>query len=419
MIGRRKLLVLGAGRHQSPLIRRAEERGLAVVAADYLRDAPGKEFATHPELVDSLDVAATIKLARQHQVSGVITTGTDMAVVTMAEVAAALGLPCYLSPESARAATDKVIMADAFARQGVPRPPMWEVADGVDREDLDITQFPVVVKPADSQGQRGTRRVDRADDLPGAIAEAHSWSRSHRAVVEQFVPGYEITVSAWVGDGLPHILAVADRVTYNPPPSLGIAFQHVVPSRHAAGFEAEIGRMIEGITAAYGMKEGPLYVQILIGEGGVSAVEAGGRVGGGHEASLIPLITGVELTDRMIDLALEGAADPVEFEYTADRVDRHALVNFLLAGPGTVRESHGFDRLLADGDIDEGGFYVGAGHVHQGVVNSLGRVGYFIATALDRDTLMARSRYAYERLAFLDASGENLLFWPEPDLLNG
>jgi hypothetical protein len=142
-------------------------------------------------------------------------------------------------------------------------------------------------------------------------------------------------------------------------------------------------------------------------------------VGGGHEASLIPLITGVELTDRMIDLALEGAADPVEFDYTADRVDRYALVNFLLAGPGTVRESHGFDRLLADGDIDEGGFYVGAGHVHQGVVNSLGRVGYFLASALDLDTLMARSRYAYERLALLDASGGNMLFWPEPDLLNG
>src|ERR671920_762559 len=80
----RRLLVLGAGRHQKGLIRRAEERGLRVVACDYYPDAPAIED--------------NIRIARKYGVSGVITSGTDLPLVTMAEVAAALELPCYLTP---------------------------------------------------------------------------------------------------------------------------------------------------------------------------------------------------------------------------------------------------------------------------------------------------------------------------------
>lgn len=36
-----RLLVLGGGRHQTPLISRAEERGVEVVVVDYLPGSPG------------------------------------------------------------------------------------------------------------------------------------------------------------------------------------------------------------------------------------------------------------------------------------------------------------------------------------------------------------------------------------------
>jgi hypothetical protein len=94
-------------------------------------------------------------------------------------------------------------------------------------------------------------------------------------------------------------------------------------------------------------------------------------------------------------------------------------VNFLLAGPGQVAAGSGFDDLLEDGAIDEGAFYVAAGHVHEGVVNSLGRVGYFLANAPTRAELMARSRDAYDSLSLLDDSGSEMLFWPEAELTNG
>ena len=77
------LLVLGAGRHQAPLIQRAEERGVRTVAVDYYQDSPGKRIASHAELADALDVAAVREIALRHRVDGVTTVGTDQAVLRM------------------------------------------------------------------------------------------------------------------------------------------------------------------------------------------------------------------------------------------------------------------------------------------------------------------------------------------------
>ena len=91
-------------------------------AADYYPDAPGKIYASHPEPVNGLDVPANIELAERYGVDGVVTLGTDQAVVTMAAVAEAVGLPCHLTPANALRATDKSVMAAAYAAHDVPRP---------------------------------------------------------------------------------------------------------------------------------------------------------------------------------------------------------------------------------------------------------------------------------------------------------
>ena len=417
--GRPRLLVLGAGRHQIDLICRAEERGVAVVVSDYYPDSPGKDYATYPTNTDALDVAANIELALRYEVDGVITTGTDLAVVTMAEVAAAHNLPCYLTPQGAQRATNKILMAEAFADAAVSRPAHIEVTNQRPSAETDNLRMPVVVKPADSQGQRGIRKVDDRSNLAAAVQEAIAQSRTEMAIIEEYVDGHEVTASAWGHGGRSRLLMVTDRVTYNPPPALGICFQHIFPSQHAADHLSDIRRCVQAIAGAYHMTEGPLYVQLLIDGDNVYVVEAGGRVGGGHEASLIPLVTGVDVIDRLVDLALTGTTDPVEIDYGLDEVATHALVNFLLATPGIVDRGSGFDELVEDGMVEQGNYYIGEGHQTQPIVDGQGRVGYFITKSNNREALMELSKRAYGRLNLRAADGENLLFWPPATLLNG
>jgi len=418
---RARLLVLGAGRHQTPLIARAEERGIEVVVADYLPDSPGKAFATHPTMVDAFDVQAVCELAQRYAVDGVITTGTDQPVVTMAEVAQRLGLPEIVSPRTARIATDKSRMKEVLVDAGVVMARFVAVRDA--RTAIPACgemQLPFVVKPTDSQGQRATRRVDRREDLEPAVAAAVAESRRGEALVEEFVEGMEVTASVWVTDGALDVLMVTDRVTYNAPPAIGVAVQHVHPSHYAAPHLEEIAAILERVRAAYGVDRGPMYVQMIITPAGaVFVVEAAVRVGGGHEISLIPMVTGHDLRDRLIDLALTGSCEPLAHDDEERGSVPHALVNFLVARPGTIAAQLGMEELIADGVVAEGEFYRRVGDRQDIIEDGQGRVGYFITGAATRATLMARTRGAFERLSILGARGESLLFWPEEQYLRG
>ena len=338
----------------------------------------------------------------------------------MAEVAAALELPCYLTPETARTATDKSKMARAFAEHGVPRAPWREArspaqAAQVARE----LGLPLVVKPADSQGQHGTSKVDAPGALDAAVAQALRASRAGSVMVERFVEGWEITANAWAKGDEVRIQMINDRVTYNPAPAIGICFQHVYPSLRAAGLEPRIRAILQRIARCYRVTDAPLYVQMLVQGDALFVIEAGCRVGGGHEASLSPVATGVEVLDRLIDLALDGRCAPIEDAHDASGARGHALVNFLLARPGVVAALDGFEPLLRRKQIVEGEFYVPPGHECRPIVDGQGRVGYFIAREASRARLLERAAAAYGALSMRDADGRNLLFVPEPAELLG
>jgi biotin carboxylase len=412
-----RLLVLGAGRHQKELIRRAEARGLRVVASDYYPDAPGKSLASYPVDLDATAIAENVTLARKFAVRGVTTLGTDLALVTMAEVAAALGLPCYLTPEAARTATNKARMARVFAANGIPRAAWSEISSPAQaRHTARPFGLPLVVKPADSQGQRGIHKVSEGGALEAAVADALRASRSGCAIIEPFLDGYEVTANAWAKGDDVRIQMITDRVTYNPLPAIGICFQHVYPSQRASGLRSRIGEVLRGIARCYGVSDAPLYVQMLVSAGDIFVIEAACRVGGGHESSLSPIATGVEVLDRLIDLALEGRSAAIEDAHDESGARGHALVNFLLARPGTVARLEG---MQTNPLILEGEYYIRPGHECRPIVDGQGRIGYFIARDVSRARLLERAAAAYRSLTVADAAGRNLLFTPEPRELLG
>jgi biotin carboxylase len=407
--------VLGGGRHQVPLIRAAEERGVEVVLVDYLPDAPGRAVATHSLVQDALDSAAAIDAGRRFGIDGVVTTGTDLAVVTMADVAAALGLPFWISPDAARTATDKTLMHGAFEAHGVAGARRLLLMPA-DEPDVGDVPYPVVVKPADSQGQRGVTRVDGVAGLPAAVELARRHSATRRVLVEQFLTGPEITANAWVQGGDVVLLAVNDRVSYNPPPHIGVAYQHVHPSHHALPHLDDIRDQLRRVATAYGMANGPLYAQMIVGDDRACIVEAAARVGGGHESSMFPLITGTDVESRLLDLALTGTCEPFGYDMTRADPPAHVAVTFVLGRAGTVDRFESLDSR-PDG-IVEAGWYCRPGTELGDVRDSLGRIGYFVTVGSDRDDLDRRSEAFYRSLKVLDAAGNNLVLEPEPALVN-
>jgi biotin carboxylase len=407
------LLVLGAGRHQAPLIARAEARGIRTVALDPYPDAPGKRLASIAVLGDAFDPAQVLDVARTHQVDGLTTVGTDQPVLVMAKVAAELGLPCHLTPEGALRATNKAAMGPALVAAGVPMPEAVTIRTSEDWSAIELPARPCVVKAADSQGQRGMTVVGVSDDIERAVESAAAMSRTSTVVVERFHGGPEFTINAWIDDGRAAVALVLDRITVNPPPAIGICLQHVYPSVHESD-HVELTAIAEKVAGAYGLRRGPLYIQAIATDEGYKVLEAASRVGGGHEAQLFPRLLGLDLIDRTIDLAL--GLPEAEFQLRPGAAS--GLVNFVVARPGVICELTDFDSLIDAKAIDSGGWYVEPGHRQGEIVDSMGRIGFFIVTAPTRADTLHRAQRAYSRLVANDATNRNLVYWPSDDVIN-
>jgi len=96
---------------------------------------------------------------------------------------------------------DKVLFKDVLAAAGVPQVRYAAARDGgVDREAIAALGLPVFVKPARLGSSVGIVKVERAEDLEAALAEA--FSHDPLVIVEAMASGIEVECSV-LGNGAP------------------------------------------------------------------------------------------------------------------------------------------------------------------------------------------------------------------------
>ena len=198
-----RILILGASVMQGPALKIAAEMGLEAVAADADTQAACIHLASRFKNVDLKDREGIEALARSLKenggLSGIMTAGTDFSA-NVAWAAEKLELP-GIPYESALDASDKERMRRRFREAGVPSPE-FTIMSRVPEEGSALPfSWPAVVKPVDNMGARGCRRVDNFAELKTAVAEALKFSRSGRAIVEEYMEGPEFSVDALVYKG--------------------------------------------------------------------------------------------------------------------------------------------------------------------------------------------------------------------------
>lgn len=103
----KKLLLLGGSRFLLPVIREAKALGCYTITCDYLPDNIAHRYSDEYHNVSITDLEATLKLAKDLEVDGVMSFACDPGVVTAAYVAEKLGLPNVGPYESVAILQDK------------------------------------------------------------------------------------------------------------------------------------------------------------------------------------------------------------------------------------------------------------------------------------------------------------------------
>lgn len=388
-----RVFVVGAGPLQVPLIQAAKARGHWVLVADVDPAAVGIALADAFVQASTIDTAAVTRAALDASVEAVVTAATDQPLRAVAGAVAARGL-AGISEETALFATRKDLMREAFRRHGVPSPASLAVGDVPSCEQAwGRLAGPVIVKPVDSSGSRGVTLVNDHSDLPRALAHALEFSRSKRAVLEEFVEGREFSVETLSVRGALHVLQVTEKQTTGPP--------HFVESGHTqpAPLTPAERRAIEDAThaaaAALGIETGPTHTELKLGPAGPSIIEVGARLGGDYITSdLVPLSTGIDMVGLTLELAL---GRDVEIPRGAGRA---SAIRYFYPSPGRVMAVEGVEECRDTPGVVRVEVFKGPGFDVVPVTGSHERAGYAIAAAATGPEAVAIAEACRERVRF-------------------
>ena len=394
----KRLLVLGAGPAQLGLLAAARARELHVIAVDRDPSAPGFRYADRRAIVSTEDESGIERLASAERVEGLISPGIDWPVAIAARVAERLSLPHAISPETAALSTSKLRQRERFAEAGVPQPE-FQICSGPEEATAAAERigFPCVIKAPDRQGQRGLTLVRSADEVADAVRVALDAARTATLLVEEHVPGLEVTVNAFSSGGHFHPLTVTDRLTA-PLPAFGVALTHAWPSELEP---AQIGAVVEAAAAAaaaVGITEGPSYTQVLVGPDGPRVGELAARLGGGHDAELCRVALGVDLNGAALSAALGEEVSPARIAPVA-RLGG-ACVRFLVAPPGELREVTGIEEAFAQEGIRGIRIYRRPGHRFEDFRRGADRAGAVLAVGDTREEALERATKAEAMIRF-------------------
>ena len=408
------LLVLGGGRLQKKIIRQAEENGISVAFVDADPEAPGMQFASYHYTISSTDYNGILELAKTLNIRGVLTLGTDQPVFTAARTAETLNLPSFINPETALLVTNKELMKSTLSKKNIPTSRYIVISRSEERERIiekmrQLT-FPLVLKPVDSQGQRGVTLIHQGSEFFESMEAALNYSMTGKLIVEEFLEGNEVTANAWVCKGKVYILALTDRVTYFNPPSIGICLAHIFPSKYGKPYLGHIKEILQETVKAFYITEGPLYVQIVLSDYGPYVIELACRIGGGHEEDLIPAATGIDVRQLLINFAFGRQYIFTKYEFDYALVKKHFGVFFIAAkGADEILGCVPLEDQVTDNKLLWGEFYVRQGNKISGLTNATDRIGAYLISGDDRKSLWSSAQRIYAQLEIRGIRYENII----------
>lgn len=299
----KKLMILGAGIYQVPLIRTAKEMGLYTIVVSIPGHYPGFELADKVYYENTVDYEKILEIAREEKIDGILTAGTDVAVITIGRVCDELHLT-GLSFEAAHAASNKLLMKEKYEVAGVRTARFRKISVKEQQlsEKLSELRFPLIFKAVDTSGSRGIMRVDSCEEFETARANVIKYTKLDYYIVEEFIEGEEFGAQAFIRNGkIQFILPHGDYVFHG---DTGVPVGHFAPYDLKEDVIEDTKKQLTGAALAMGLDNCAINADFILSDDKVYVLELGGRSGATCLAELVSIYYGYNYYEKMILTAL-------------------------------------------------------------------------------------------------------------------
>ena len=375
--------------------------GLTTIALDGDPQAQGFCVADFSYVVDVRNKTEALKIAKKHNVHGVLTIASDICVPTVAYVAKGMNLP-GIDPKVAEVATNKFLMRRKFKEFHLPSPRFFQTKSLTEvRQIASILKYPFVIKPVDNAGSRGVSVVTKKEGLKCAFELAKKNSRIGELILEEFIEGIECTIEAMSYEGKTEILAISDKK--KPDGKYRVATDLVYPADFPKGIIGEIKRVIKLAIKAIGIEMGPTHSEVIVTpQGRPVLVEVAAR-GGGFKvfSDVVFLASGVDAEKETIKMSL---GLPVDIK---PKFEKGVVLHFFAPPPGILKEVIGLEDLKSIPQI-EVGLFKKVGDRIPPLATDGSRTGYLISWGKSRKEALKKVQTVENRIKFIVEAPDNL-----------
>lgn len=397
-------LVLGGTSPHVELIKKLKARGYYIVLVDYLNDSPGIEFADEHIQESTLDQEKVLNIAKDRNVSLVISTCIDQANSVCCYVAEQLELPHPYSYQTSLDVTDKGRMKKIMREAGIPTSP-YIIVSSVEAIDWNKINYPVVIKPVDCNSSKGVHRADNKAEVERYIIEALELSRSGEAIIEGFNAGYEIQVDCFASADSAVVLMTRQKKKITGSNEMVLqSTGSVVPAMLSEDYNNQAHEIAVKIAKAFCLKNTPFFYQAIVTEQGISVLEFAPRIGGGLSYYMLREFAGVDPIELAIDsfLGINNSVQPREIieKYSTNLLYMNEGVFDHIEWPDTLEEIKGLKEVF---QMKKKGTEIGKD------LRSGNRVGAFVVEAATYEKLQNLEEKIYKLVKVINNIGEDAL----------
>lgn len=398
----KKALVLGGTHDHIRLIELLKQRGYWVILLDYYENPVAKNGADFFIRESTLDKEKVLSIAKREMVKLVISLCIDQALLTMAYVAQKLGLPCHISYDNALALTNKAQMKRRFIELGIPTT-RFKVANK-SNIDLEGLNFPVVVKPVDSNSSKGITKVVDRYGINSAFRLAQNESLTKSVVIEDFFDGEELSIDVAICNSKPTIIMITKSIKISSNYENFTISQSQYPANVSKAVFNSILQIAVKLSYGYNIQNGSLLIQVLNNNDVVKVIEFSSRIGGGSKHHLIKVMTGFDILDWLIKV-VEGVYEEVK----VDEKYKFGCLQYLYAENGKIQSYHGFEELMQNNVICNYFLYKSIGSNISNHISSSDRPAGFLIVENDFEKLYTKRTTAINSIEIKNDQEKNIL----------
>ncbi|MEY8412517.1 ATP-grasp domain-containing protein [Lachnospiraceae bacterium 62-26] len=362
----KKILILGVASVQMDAILQLKNMGCETYAVAMAQDGPGAEAADYFEIINILDENKLTEYILKNQIDVVYSTGSDLAMPVACRLSEKLGMPYFVSSDTAYICNHKNSMRKKLSKDCRGNIP-YQVMESVQKIEI---PFPVILKPSDAQGQRGIFLVNSQKEFIKHFEAAKKYSKEKKVIIEKYIDGPEISVNGYMVDGVMKFLAASDRKTW--PEYTGLIHKHIVPCRAISeNAKRELFSIVTEACNRIGIINGPVYFQMKVEGDHPYIIEMTPRLDGCHMWNILNKATGINLMKLVFEHLLYGNTSELDKKF---RMNPMELV-FWCQKPNSYMDRSVFE--LPE-DAVEYFYYYNNGDFVRPVNGRFDKVGYYI-----------------------------------------